>query len=378
MANNFSNHQVNEQKSSGDSLADSNNLEPETKTKPVSQRKIAILIIGFLIIFVLAIFFILNQLKEPETFPPALVPAQKPEISSEKQLIWSDPRDILWTSVSPDGKVVLIGTRDLGSDDKNDKDDTYIVEVANQKKTHIAQDLIGGTWSSDGTQIAFNGPWVAQKNGQNLREIDQEGRQVSWSPDGLNLAYIKETGKSTSLIIADLISGETREILNIPGYINSGPIWSPNGKELLYRVGYIGGDWYSTDLKAEKQIELTDENIAHEATWSPDGKYIIYDTGMGGQGISVVNREGKDRRVVTPNGLGPKWSSDGQSIRYQVRSEISAQILLWEIGIDGQNKKQIGPKEGFIANYVIWSPKQNQVFISTKERPNYTIYVQSW
>jgi len=84
MANNFSNHQVNEQKSSEDSFANSNNLEPETKTKPVSQKKIAILIIGFLIIFVLAIFFILNQLKEPETFLPALVPAQKPEISSEK------------------------------------------------------------------------------------------------------------------------------------------------------------------------------------------------------------------------------------------------------------------------------------------------------
>jgi len=280
--------------------------------------------------------------------------------------------------VSPDGKMVLIGTWDLGSDNKNDETDTYIVEVANQKKTHIAQDLVGGTWSLDGTQIAFNGPWVVQKNGQNLREIDQEGRQVSWSPDGFNLAYIKETKKSTSLIIADLISGETHEILNTPGYINSGPIWSSNGKELLYRVGYIGGDWYSTDLKAEKQIKLTDENIAYEATWSPDGKYIIYDTGMGGQGISIVNREGKDRRVVTSNGLAPKWSSNGQSIRYQVRSEISAQILLWEIGVDGQNKKQIGPKEGFIANYVIWSPKQNQVFISTKEGPNYTIYVQSW
>ena len=286
------------------------------------------------------------------------------------QVIWGHPWDIITVDISPDGQRLLVGVR------QDDEQNSYLLNVADQKASLIAPGLIGGVWSPDGRQMAFSGLWVAQADGQEPRQIDQDGYAASWSPDGHYLAYLK-TGAdyAVSLQVADLASGVTREILSDPGLI-ARPLWSPDGRSLLYSVGFIGGSWYVIGLDGKERIDLTGDQTAYGAAWSPDGQWIAY---AADDGIWVVDREGLNRRSIAPAGQEPAWSSDGQSILYQTRSTDGAEpILLWKVGFDGQDRQPIGPPEGLLANSVRWSPQHNQAFVLSKSGADYTIAVLSW
>ncbi len=313
-----------------------------------------------------------NQLPSPtstdqsnQTTPPQPQPTVK--LPSE-QLIWSGPNDILSIDISPDGQQILLGIHEQGS---------YIIDTKSKKTVAVIPDLIGGSWSPDGQQLAFNGPWISENDGQQLRQLDQGGYDVSWSTDGQKLAYIKY--ESNSLMIMDIPTGKTEEVITAEG-LNAKPVWSPDGKELLYSIGYIGGRWFAADLTKKTQVELTsDEDIAsYVAAWSPDGQWVAYDQN---NGINLVDHKGGNRRVLTKDGFTPKWSLDNQSIYYQTKDldKEGLPTFLWQIDIDGQNKKQIGPIEGInLANQILWSPNDNQVFVSSKTKTDYTIKLYSW
>ena len=287
------------------------------------------------------------------------------------QVIWSHPWIIMTVDISPDGQRLLVGVR------QDDGQNSYLLNVVDQKASLVAPGLIGGVWSPDGDQIAFSGLWVAQADGQELRQLDQGGYAASWSPDGQYLAYLKTgTGQSDSLQVVDLSTGTPREILSDQGLLIARPLWSPDGWDLVYSVGFIGGSWYLTGLEGEKQTKLTGEHIAYGAAWSPDGQWIAY---AADDGIWIVDREGRNRRSVATVGQEPAWSSDGHWILYQTRSPEGAEpILLWKVGRDGQDRQQIGPLEGLVANSVLWSPQHNQALVLSKPGVDYTIEVLSW
>jgi Tol biopolymer transport system component len=122
-------------------------------------------------------------------------------------------------------------------------------------------------WSPDGQQVAFVGIAVNTEN-QAVTGLlcvtkvetavsrcsnNYIAGQLSWSPDSQQIAYVSSKGYSIYEInIFDVETGETRRVLRYgenAGVSNVGyPIWTADGKRLIYQVSNIGNGSRGTQL----------------------------------------------------------------------------------------------------------------------------------
>ncbi|MFM1745897.1 MAG: hypothetical protein RLZZ630_1834 [Bacteroidota bacterium] len=116
--------------------------------------------------------------------------------------------------------------------------------------------------------------------------------QVMFSPDGKSLAYTckklqgtaSATSTNTDIYLYELGSAKTRNLTDgMPGYDNN-PVWSPDGKKLLWSSMEKAG--YESDRNRLFQLEMStgikkellpqfDYSIDHPE-WSKDGKQIVF------------------------------------------------------------------------------------------------------
>ena len=138
---------------------------------------------------------------------------------------------------------------------------------------------VAPAWSPDGTRIAFIGTkdggatdlYVVDANGQappfkvtNLADTRFSFGQLSWSPDGLKLAFsyaqdihLVHTNGSGGLINLTN-SAATRESLE--------PAWSPDGRKIAYSSA---GTLYLMDPNGENQISLNIPGEEPSWRWRP-------------------------------------------------------------------------------------------------------------
>jgi Tol biopolymer transport system component len=124
-------------------------------------------------------------------------------------------------SFSPDGKTVLFnaprasqtpGTWDL-----------YSVPARGGKPTLVRPNAVIGSYSPDGTRIAYHEPgtvgskdlFVANADGTNPRRLvkGEFGWRTSWSPDGARIAFM-DAATNDVLYVVDVESGRTSKVGN--------------------------------------------------------------------------------------------------------------------------------------------------------------------
>jgi len=159
-------------------------------------------------------------------------------------------------------------------------------------RTHYQRQLTFGnvidtspSYSPDGRQIAFNSNrgrnsqiYVIDANGQNMKRISYgEGiyRTPVWSPRGDLIAFIKMWNGSFYLgVMRPDGSGER---LITQGYILDDPIWSVNGRMIMYSrqersvVKGKSGKFHLNiiDLTGSNNRQIPTLNAAYSAAWSP-------------------------------------------------------------------------------------------------------------
>ncbi|MFB3062705.1 MAG: hypothetical protein ACE10C_15180, partial [Candidatus Binatia bacterium] len=111
-----------------------------------------------------------------------------------------------------------------------------------------------------------------------------------------------------------------RHVMDIPD--NMGKV-SPNGRFLSY-VDWNPGNVGILDLETgDRKLVSSDASgsaFGDVSIWSPDGKELMYKwISEGGQEIRIYNTETGDTRVLFPSGSGEvpfprKWSSDGNTV----------------------------------------------------------------
>jgi eukaryotic-like serine/threonine-protein kinase len=108
------------------------------------------------------------------------------------------------------------------------------------------------------------------------------------APDGVQIAFLSDTGGHGNLWVESTQTGELRQITfeDDPNVTVGVPVWSPDGRSIAFvsSKGHTGFDF----------------------------------------GIWLVNPDGTDERNVAKQGLGQAWASDGQWLYY---AETSAGIL---------------------------------------------------
>jgi Tol biopolymer transport system component len=154
------------------------------------------------------------------------------------------------------------------------------------------------SWAPDGKQIAYGdtfGVWVADDDGSRATlvadpstRLEPFGRgaiiSVKWSPDGMRLAFVEYApiGEDASLVGgADFVSivnvdGSNRRSNVCDAYAAGVSIdWAPDGRTLVCDTR--GGDHLMTVEADGSNLTVLTEGSA--PVWSPDGKRILYSVG---------------------------------------------------------------------------------------------------
>lgn len=212
---------------------------------------------------------------------------------SEPRKIFTSPQGkyIESTVISPDGQKIAYSllnwssnnsTEQLwtinvdGSDNKLVIDDTgrFIVEQGPFRLAPIA-------WSKDNTKIYLHTTTDSEATPRGLYVADLATTKIqkaktpnitlwglSFSPDRTKVAYttfewkdvpdsFPESGPPFTISVTDLNTGVTEKILESQADEYSNPVWSPDGRKILYRIarGFVeGGDAgiFVVDIRSKK------------------------------------------------------------------------------------------------------------------------------
>ena len=102
---------------------------------------------------------------------------------------------------------------------------------------------------------------------------------MSWSGVDDRMAYFVRKGKYRSLMLQNVVTRETEEIIDLPMVdAPESPDFSPNGRQLVFSaLQNAVGDIYLLDIGTQEVTNLTEDEFADYApTFSPDGSYLIY------------------------------------------------------------------------------------------------------
>jgi Tol biopolymer transport system component len=144
-----------------------------------------------------------------------------------------------------------------------------------------------------------------------------------WSPDGKHLLYRNLLGKRTALLTrAADGSGEERQVGQPYDAVIGASDWSKDGRYLsLDLTRFMGpANWHDSVIviRAEdpsKQLVMIDN--AGSGKFSPDGHWLAYSDETSGQ-LYVTALPGPGARIAVSSagGWDPRWRGDGQELFY--------------------------------------------------------------
>ena len=165
---------------------------------------------------------------------------------------------------------------------------------------------------------------------QSLQFINSAG---TWSPDGSQVAFAIISKGRPALSFLDIKKDEVVREIPFPQFgeiIN--PAWSPDGRYMLFSVK-VGGlsDLYLYDLEDSQLEQITNDAYADiQPSWAPDGKRFVFVTDRFTTDLSDLKTG--DYRLATYDlstktiqqlncfdkgkNINPQWSGDGRSVYF--------------------------------------------------------------
>jgi len=303
---------------------------------------------------------------------------------------FSDPKKaIVWTVLSPNGKLVASTSKESGNED------IYVIPVKGKKPvqiTHHPTSDSGPKWSYDGRSLAF----VSIRSGN--REIwvikiapngkpESEPIQVFQSLSPMNYTYnwtkngkigISVNPTRSNIFIADSGSNKKIRLTNIFSR-DIRPRWSPDGTKIAF-ISDRGGKkniWVVPSTGGEAMpiagSITSKEGVVYIAspTWSPDGKKIAFTIPVrSNRGIWIVPAEGGMARKLELDYNGGTWeidwSPDAKKIAFSSGGSKSAIFIS---PIDGGEPTRITKidKVGLSFNSPRWSPDGKRLAFISKD-----------
>jgi len=266
-------------------------------------------------------------------------------------------------ALSPDGRLLA-----YASDRSEDGNlDIWVQQLAGgqaiQLTDHEADDS-APSFSPDGSQIVFvskrgdGGVYLVSSLGGNVRRIAGRGSSPRFSSDGKWISYSSSfldgaVGARSRIAIAST-SGEAERTVETGLTAAREPIWSPNGKYLLFlgSRGHMGNrrsviDWWVVPVEAGEAVSVGAAAVFEEV------------------GIRR-NRDRPDRATWPPTPRA--WLADGDRVLFAASiGDGSANI--WQVRVSSQSGELLGEPErltsGIGEQDPAASPDGNFAFVSS-------------
>jgi dipeptidyl aminopeptidase/acylaminoacyl peptidase len=257
---------------------------------------------------------------------------------------------------SPDGKTIVFVSNISG------RNNLWLVPaeggwplqltVSDQRQTAPA-------WSPDGKWIAYQSDYdgdeqwdiflVSPKTGMvvNLtrtREIAEE--DPTWSPDGRYLAYMVKP-KTSSVYEIDIYDTLERKVQHLTSNtpkdkFNSGPIWSKDGKWIVYTQDDAKGtnsNVFIAEVATSKGLLLTPhegEALYRANAIAPDGKLLLVTSNAknGYDNVGLLDIAAKNIRLLTQDKWeinGGDFSPDGKHVTWTANVDGNTDIFVHDI-----------------------------------------------
>lgn len=181
-----------------------------------------------------------------------------------------------------------------------------------------------------------------------------------WSPDGTKIAFQYDAplgdepdpGKLDQLWIYDIETGERWKILD--GRVGKVD-WGPNNGWFLFntRLGASeSGYLYKVKINGNEISKLTGSGSPNDLVytvlgkWSPQGSKILFTVVAGEpRGISIMDPDGTDAKIIIPYGVAASWFPDGNKIVYAnwdtTITDPNQRRQLYTANRDGSNIQKI-------------------------------------
>jgi dipeptidyl aminopeptidase/acylaminoacyl peptidase len=271
----------------------------------------------------------------------------------------------------------------------------WIMDVATQKSVCVGgeKDSGGGPlWSRDGKWFAFHGSqaekhglFVARPDGSDVTFLTSlsgtnsplpgTGNDVTWSPDGKQLAFISSTPGPEAV-------EATGDPMVITRYL-----YKPDAGEGMTRFNdnqrlHI----FAVDVSTKQVRQLTQGNFdEHSIDWSPDGTEILFASNREPNQDEFFNydifalkvADNSIRRLTATeyNEYEPLWSPDGKRIVFRStrrgltdRETTMEDTHVWVMNADGSDRREIGAVLDNRQGAPRWAPDSSAVYFSVQER----------
>jgi len=195
-----------------------------------------------------------------------------------------------------------------------------------------------------------------------------------FSPDGKRLAL----SVNGDISVYDLERGALSRITFTPGPLNRYPVWTPDGRHIVFAPAAGTGLWWiRADGSGQPERILETQGVGVPGSFSPDGKRLAFHQNSQGTGFDIWilpldttdpdhPKPGKPELFLnTPgNDVDPAFSPDGRWLAYASDESGRSQVYVRPSGepYGSGGKWQISTAPG---RSPIWSPNRKELFFES-------------
>jgi TolB protein len=288
---------------------------------------------------------------------------------------------------SPDGKS-LVFTTERGPEPywRSTRADLWIVEVETLERRELyIGDAVGPRFSPSGQRIVF---WTAPGGQRDVWTMPADGGEPTpvtddpatdwspfWSRDGRSLFFVSDRGGSSDLwrVPIDERSGRVLGSFE-PVTTGVARVWeaapASDASRIVLGINGNVGELARVTLDPEGGRLIGEPVTIHsgselfvEIDQSHDGAWVAFRTMGALENISIVRRDGSERRQLTDDrhrNRGPRWSPDDRWLA--MYSNRGGRFQIWVMRPDGAGLRQLTDDPMGVTDPV-WSPDGDRLAV---------------